>query len=142
MAVMIGVSNRGLARDVGLFAACLFAALLAGHLIFLVSADSANHSTIAYLGRLWAILFFAPCLVLSYFARRLAVLQSIALFLVAYVAVERFDYVPFFHRATLIPVQPSKEYLVTTAAGCALAAFLGVLGALLKKYTAKKRSQG
>jgi hypothetical protein len=139
VSVMIGVGNRGLARDVGLFAACLFAALPAGHLIFL---DSANHSTIAYLGRLWAVLFFVPCLVLSYFARRFAVLQSIALFLVAYVAVDWFDYVPFFHRAALIPAHPSKEYLVTTAAGCALAAFLGVLGALLKKYTTKKRSQG
>lgn len=133
---------RKLARDVGLFATCLFAAVIAGHLMFLVGVDSANHSTIANLGRLWVFLFFAPCLVLSYFARRLPVLQSIALFLVAYVAVERFDYVPFFHRATLIPVHLSKEYLVTTAAGFALAAFLGVLGALLKKYMTKNRSQG
>jgi hypothetical protein len=132
---------RRRARDVGLFATCLFASVAAGHLMFLVGVDSANHSTIANLGRLWVSLFFAPCLVLSYFARRLPVLQSIALFLIAYFAVEEFDYVPFFHRATLIPVHPSKEYYVTTAAAFALAAFLGVLGVLLKKYMTKIRSQ-
>ena len=91
------------------------------------------------LGPLWVILFFAPCLVLSYFARGFPVLQSIALNLVAYVTVESFDYVPFFNSA-LIPAHPSREFLVTSAAWFALAAFLGYLGSLLRKYTAQKRS--
>jgi hypothetical protein len=37
---------RKLAPDVGLFAGCLFATLLAAHLMFLVGVDSAN-------GRRW-----------------------------------------------------------------------------------------
>jgi hypothetical protein len=132
---------RELPRDLGVFAACLFAALAAGNLIFLAGTDRGNHPTISYLGPLWAILFFPPYFCLGYFARRVPVLQSIAVYLVAYVAVEQFDYVPFFNRA-LIPAHPSREFLVTTAAWLALAAFLGVLGAVLKKYMTRTRSQG
>jgi hypothetical protein len=129
-----------LTRDLGVFATCLFASVAAGHVIFLVGTDSVNHPTFASLGPLWVILFFAPCLFLGYFARRLQVLQSVAVYLVAYVAVESFDYVPLF-KTTLIPAHPSREFLVTTAAWFALAAFLGVLGALLKKYMTKRRSR-
>jgi len=132
---------RGLARDLGVFATCLFASVAAGHTMFLAGTDSAHHPTIASLGPLWVIVFFAPCLVLGCFARRLPVLLSVAVYLMAYVAVESFDYVPFFNR-TLVPAHPSREFLVTTAAWFAFAAFLGVLGALLKKYMTKKRSHG
>jgi len=132
---------RQLARDVGVFATWLFVSVVAGHMVFVAGEDSANHPTIASLGPLWVIIFFAPCLALGYFARRHPVLQSIALVQVAYVAVERFDYVPFFNTA-LIPAHPSREFIVTTAAWFGLAALLGVFGALLKKYMTKKRLQG
>jgi hypothetical protein len=131
---------HGLARDLGVFLTCLIAAVVAGHLLFLAGVDSSHHSTIAYLGRLWAVLLFVPCLCLGYFARRLPVAQSVALFLVVDVAVNWFDYVPFFHGA-LIPAHPSREFLVTSAALIAFAASLGFLGALLRKYTTKNRSK-
>jgi hypothetical protein len=77
-------------------------------------------------------------------ARKLAwdagLFASVAVYLVAYVAVERFDYIRFFNTA-LIPAHPSREFLVTAAAWFVLAAFLGGLAALLKKYITKRRSQ-
>ena len=129
---------RELARDAGLFAICLFVTLIAGHLLFLTTVG--RPSIVASLGPLWAIMFFAPCIVLGYLARRLPVLQSTALYLVAYVTIERIDYNPFFHNA-LIPAHPSKGFLVNAAVWFALAAFLGLAGALLKKYMTRKRSQ-
>src|SRR5258708_2786827 len=132
---------RGLARDLGVFATCLFATVVAGHLLFLAGADSTNHSTIAYLGRLWAVLFFVPCICLGYFSRRFPVLQSVTVVLLAAITIEKFDYAPFFHRA-LIPPDVSMVFIWTSLAWIALAAFLGFMGALLKSYTTKKRAKG
>src|SRR5258708_18922301 len=91
--IMSTADMHKLARDLGVFATCLFATVVAGHLIFIAGADSANHSTIAYFGRLWALLFFAPCVCLGYFSRRLPVLQSLAAVLAASIIIEEFDYI-------------------------------------------------
>jgi hypothetical protein len=98
-------------------------------------------TTIANLSRLWALLLFAPCVCLGHFSRRLPVLQSVAVVLAASTIVEKFDYVPFFHR-TLISSNVSTVFVRTWLAWIALAAFLGFIGARLKTYTTNKRSKG
>jgi hypothetical protein len=122
---------------------CLLAAVVAGHLLFLATAvaqSNADHSAISRAPALWLILFWVPCLCIGYFARRFPVLQSVAIAFIAMSVIDKFDYVPFFRRAwTWIPPNVSKAYIAALAAWLGLAALLGFLGALLRKYITKKR---